>query len=426
MPMPRLRRWLNPCFPDPKPGRHSPAPPAFRPHLEDLEQRLLLSVYEFPAPRYASPVGITAGPDGNIWFTERDANEIGVMAQDGTVLAQYRVPTANSAPEFITTGPDGNLWFTEWRAGKIARITPDGAITEFPTPTPNSAPTYITVGPDGNLWYTEYYAGQIGMITPDGNQTEFPLPSLSSHPIGITTGPDGNLWFTEFSNNAIGSITPDGSTINEYALDIGGTLPLGITTGPDSNLWFAEYNYPNSQIGRIAPDGTGLTEFAMPLPNADIEAIVTGPDGNLWFTDANNNQIGVITTDGNIQLYPTSRGGAPLGITLGPSGGDLWFTEIDGDMIGQVVFDGTPPPGRFLNPGKGANLNTPVAVDLSGPVSHEDIALALADLSPAPTQRSLDTHALATHVHRSAAVPALEGQSLFDISGGELVRGPAS
>ena len=44
----------------------------------------------------------------------------------------------------ITTGPDGNLWFTEFGAGKIGRITPSGSITEFPIPTAGSGivPTY--------------------------------------------------------------------------------------------------------------------------------------------------------------------------------------------------------------------------------------------------------------------------------------------
>jgi streptogramin lyase len=422
MPMPRLRRWLNPRFSDPTPGRRPPPATVFRPRLEDLEARLLLSIYEFPASRYASPVGITAGPDGNLWFTERDANRIGVMSPDGTLLAEYQVPTSNSAPEFIVAGPDGNVWFTEWRAGKIARITPDGAITEFPTPTPNSAPTYITAGPDGNLWYTEYYASQIGVITPDGDQAEFPLPTDGAHPIGITSGPDGNLWFTEFAANAVGSISPDGGTINEYPLYLGGRQPLGITTGPDGNLWFAEYNYPDSQIGTIAPDGTGLTEYAMPLPNADVEALTTGPDGNLWFTDANNNQIGSITTDGTINLYPTSRGSAPLGITLGPSGNDLWFTEIDGNMIGEVVFDGSPSPGGMLDVGKGMDLATTALPDLSQAAAASRSSVAghvPADLSLSPGRQPLSTQA-ATHAHRSPAALTLENQPLFDIAAGTL------
>jgi hypothetical protein len=65
----------------------------------------------------------------------------------------------------ITAGPDGNLWFTESRANKIGRITPSGTIDEFPVPTAKSLPFGITAGPDGNLWFTESKANKIGRIT---------------------------------------------------------------------------------------------------------------------------------------------------------------------------------------------------------------------------------------------------------------------
>ena len=37
-----------------------------------------------------------------------------------------------SAPAGITAGPDGNLWFTESDASRIGRITPAGVASEFP------------------------------------------------------------------------------------------------------------------------------------------------------------------------------------------------------------------------------------------------------------------------------------------------------
>ena len=54
----------------------------------------------------------------------------------------YRVPDPNGQqpPGGITAGPDGALWFTEQTANKIGRITTAGVITEFPIPTANSLP----------------------------------------------------------------------------------------------------------------------------------------------------------------------------------------------------------------------------------------------------------------------------------------------
>ena len=67
----------------------------------------------------------------------------------------FLLPTRVSEPQGITAGPDGNLWFTEFLGNKIGRITTAGVITEFPIPMPFSGPHDITTGPDGNMWFTE-------------------------------------------------------------------------------------------------------------------------------------------------------------------------------------------------------------------------------------------------------------------------------
>jgi virginiamycin B lyase len=68
----------------------------------------------------------------------------------------------------ISAGPDGNLWFTyqdfTTNANDVGRITTRGVITLFPTPTAHTGPTDITAGPDGAMWFTEAN-GQVGRIT---------------------------------------------------------------------------------------------------------------------------------------------------------------------------------------------------------------------------------------------------------------------
>ena len=80
-------------------------------------------------------------------------------------ITEFPLPTPGSQPGVITAGPDGNLWFTEVDGNKIGRITPGGRISEFPLPTPGSRPGAITAGPDGNLWFTEWATNKIGRIT---------------------------------------------------------------------------------------------------------------------------------------------------------------------------------------------------------------------------------------------------------------------
>jgi streptogramin lyase len=62
----------------------------------------------------------------------------------------------------ITSGPDGNLWCV--RPITIDISTVDGFSTALRTPLTVRFPAGITVGPDGDIWFTEYYGNRIGTI----------------------------------------------------------------------------------------------------------------------------------------------------------------------------------------------------------------------------------------------------------------------
>jgi len=248
-------------------------------------------------------------------------------------ITEFPLPTAESLPEEITAGPDGNLWFTDFRNGRIGRITAGGTITEYATGISGHEPYAITAGPDGNMWFTEPYGGRIGRITPTGTITEF--ANAGGKPLGITAGPDGNLWYTQQFGNQIGRITPTG-TVTLFATGIAGiNESSGITAGPDGNVWFTEGI--DDRIGRITPAGT-ITEYAIGITTDSYPFDITaGPDGNLWFTEGGGDRIGRITPTGTITEYATgiTTGSYPAGVTAGRDG-NLWFTEFDGNRIGRV------------------------------------------------------------------------------------------
>jgi virginiamycin B lyase len=158
------------------PSRRQPV--RFRPTLVTLEDRYLPSVTLFPVPALSAQPNsdlteIARGPDGNLWFTEPDANRIGRITPSG-VITEFSVPKPNSLPGAITAGRDGNLWFTEDQGQRIGRISPTGSITEFSL-LAGDLPTEITAGPDGNLWFTINNNGsaKIGRLTPTGQLAEF-------------------------------------------------------------------------------------------------------------------------------------------------------------------------------------------------------------------------------------------------------------
>jgi len=281
---------------------------------------------------FAGPQGITAGRDGNLWFTD-GASQVGRITPAGTVSA-FLIST-NGDPHAITAGPDGNIWFTEPNGKRVGRVTPSGKVTEFSAGIPNdSEPFGIAAGPDGNLWFTNVLGDRIGRITPRGKVTEFSAGiTEGGEPWGIATGPDGNLWFTERSGHRIGRITPAGA-VTEFSTEPRLNDPTEITAGPDDNLWFTEEGA--SRIGRITPEGaitefsTGITEHTRPI------GIAAGPDGNLWFAQYAG-EIGQITPTGTVTEFSAgiTASSGPFGITAGPDG-NLWFTEESGFRIARI------------------------------------------------------------------------------------------
>lgn len=295
-------------------------------------------ITEFPLPTPSQCYGITAGSDGNLWFTEATANKIGQITPGGAIT-EFVVPTAFGYPTGITAGRDGAVWFTEDFGDKIGRITSMGKITEFSLAA-HSGASFIAAGPDGKLWFTEYISNKIGRITPAGVVTEFPLATGSS-PYGIAAGPDGNVWFTEFGGNKIGRITPAG-VITEFPLSSAAGTNF-TTAGPDGNVWFTENG---DKIGRIVPSTGVVTEFPLPGPDDGPIGIAAGSDGALWFTAFNSNKIGRITPAGAVTEFPVpATTSSPVGITAGPDG-NVWFVEEFGNHIGRVRLPQTGTANR--------------------------------------------------------------------------------
>jgi len=323
-----------------------------------------VTITEYPVPTVNSfPGGITAGPDGALWFTESETNKIGRITRAG-VVTEYTVPTASTYPGEIAAGPDGALWFTEGNTSKIGRITTAGVIAEYPVPTANSQPLAITMGPDGALWFTEFLSSNIGRITTAGVITEYPVPD--SYPGGITVGPDGALWFTESSVNRIGRITTAG-VVTELLVPSG---PRDITVGPDGALWYT--GYFDSRIGRITTAGV-ITEYPVPTAGSFPEGITAGPDGALWFAEEAGSKIGRITAAGLITEYPVpTPNSGPFGITVGPDGA-LWFTEANGNNIGRAsISSSTPSPGP-PTPSAGSGLSQSFVFTFSDQAGWQDL-----------------------------------------------------
>src|SRR5262249_23652321 len=119
-------------------------------------------------------------------------------------LTEYAIPTAASAPEQITAGLDGNLWFTERNGRKLGRINQAGGpIAEFLVPGVGAYPTAIATAATGKGWFATADAAataRIGWISASGAITQLAVGATRTSITSIVGGLDGNLWLTQVSN----------------------------------------------------------------------------------------------------------------------------------------------------------------------------------------------------------------------------------
>ena len=184
-------------------------------------------------------------------------------------ITEFPVPTANADPSGITAGPDGNLWFTELTVGKIGMINPTThAISRVRHPHAVPSPAAITAGPDGNLWFTEIpRQAKIGEINPATHAiTEYPIPYASSESrrdhgraptatsgspiaatdsIGLATLPTTSLVVTQQPPSSVAAGSPFGLTVEaenssgNLVTSFNGTVTVAMANYPAAPRWAA-------------------------------------------------------------------------------------------------------------------------------------------------------------------------------------------
>jgi streptogramin lyase len=273
-----------------------------------------------------------------------------VLAAAPTINGDITTLTSNSYPFGITTTPNGDVWFTEQNANQLGQLSPTGTLLQQPGGlSTSSEPQGITVGPDGNLWFTEFNQNQIGVMSPGGTLINQYSVSGGANPNSITVGPNGNLWFTESSGDAIGTMTTSGSGLVEYSTEYNTQTyqPSDITV-LGNDLWFTATLGSTSAIGEMNTSGQVIEMYPV-TSNSDPEGITVGPDGNLWFTEFNGNAIGTITPSGTgLEEYPLASGAKPEDIVAGANN-NLWFTEANASEIGEVQLPARSTQGTTSN-----------------------------------------------------------------------------
>ena len=287
--------------------------------------------------------GITAGPDGNVWFSDNNGEALVRTQMTGKVKSFKLLFTENGntfgfQPLNPITGPDGKFYISTDNvdpkngSGMIGVLTTSGGFKIHDPPSnDNLGNNGLAVGPDGNVWFAE--KGHIAKITTGGAITEFAYPSglIDNTQAGVVTGPDHKVWFTEFFTHMVANIDPTTDAITEFDVSgVGCSGPEGLAVGNDGDLYF---NCSATSIAKITTSGV-VTVINNPYGAAGTpQDMVTGPNGHIWF-NTNGNVIaeyneGNGTLTGHISPFNTN--GLMIDLTSGPDG-NIWSATNGGNL----------------------------------------------------------------------------------------------
>jgi len=126
----------------------------------------------------SAPMDVAVGAAGNPWLTESEGNKIALFAPS-TVTYWGEVPaaTVGSKPYGIATEGNVAVWFTQKDANQLGRYVGHQPPHEYSLPLPSRSPTGIALDDDGCAWYTAPAVNRVGQLCLHLGYTHMPLVS---------------------------------------------------------------------------------------------------------------------------------------------------------------------------------------------------------------------------------------------------------
>ncbi|GAC1629180.1 MAG: hydrolase [Ktedonobacteraceae bacterium] len=262
-----------------------------------------------------SVMGVVAAPDDTVWFAEQDANYIGHYFPDTKRFQTYDLPTLHtpdpnnskniltlpSAPNDIVLDTHGNLWFTEMNADSLGMLnTHTGAIKQYPLSSTKSVQTLspygITIDAHGMVWFTESTPNHVGRLDPSTGAIHLFIVAGSPVPLmEIASDTHGIIWVTSFNANQLLRLDPTTGVFTLYiapsATQGSGGL-YGIAITPSGEVWVTVP--AENTLARFDQNTNRFVYYAIPSPSSFPFGLTIDIHHNVWVTEAGSDKIGML------------------------------------------------------------------------------------------------------------------------------------
>jgi streptogramin lyase len=239
--------------------------------------------------------------NGRIWFTERARAFIGYLTISTGNIVEFAIPNGG-LPHSIAIAPNGLIWFTQPEANNLVSFSlTTSNFTAFPYTSAGGAPTKIAITDNDSVWITAPGTNHMAEFeTGTSNFIKIPVVDF-----GSTAVPPSDIllqgtipWIANPTENRIGRYIPQTLTFfrwfdlpsaNTGINSIFMTQPSG-----ELRLWYTEPN--NGRAGLMILDNTELdilehAVHGLPSPTSLPVDIVTDSSGNAWIADNGGQSI---------------------------------------------------------------------------------------------------------------------------------------
>jgi virginiamycin B lyase len=171
-----------------------------------------------PGSGYANLNTAAFDREGTLWFTGQN----GVYGRLDPVTGEMLVFEApqGRGPYGITATPDGSVYYASLAGSHIGRIDPltnEAAILE--PPTPNQGARRVWPDSKGRVWVSEWDAGQVAVYDPAVDSwQEWKLPGNDPRAYAVYVDDQDKIWLSDFGANTLVRFNPDLEEFSVYEI----------------------------------------------------------------------------------------------------------------------------------------------------------------------------------------------------------------
>ncbi|NLF14942.1 MAG: lyase [Anaerolineaceae bacterium] len=199
-------------------------------------------VQRFPLPDDSPRANLNTAAfdgDGVLWFTGQNGVYGRLDPATGDVEV-YDAPRGRG-PYGITATPDGGIYYASLAGSHIARIDLEtGQATVIEPPTAGQGARRVWSDSTGRLWVSEWNAGQLGMYDPAGDSwREWRLPGDHPQAYAVYVDDEDMVWLSDFGANALVRFDPRTEEFEQFVLP-GSPAAVRQILGRPGEIWGAE------------------------------------------------------------------------------------------------------------------------------------------------------------------------------------------